>query len=154
MTADTIMSYVRDAIRYIILIAVAAVILHVGRSFSCVQVDGNFTAMQPEISDGAVLLIDRRPVRTVGFDPGDIICFTDTSGRRRANWVGRIAALEGDSFELKGSVPSVAAAASSERAIMVPRGHVLVAYEHSSARSLKLNRYLVPVTSIKGRVMR
>jgi signal peptidase I len=152
MTAVTIMSYVRDAIRYVILIAVAVAILHVGRSFSCVKVDSNFTAMQPEISDGAVLLIDRRPVRTVGLDPGDIICFTHTSGRGGVTWVGRIAALEGDSFELKGSVPSVAAA--SERAIMVPRGHVLVAYEHSSARSLELNKYLVPVTSIKGRVMK
>ena len=152
MTADTILSYVRDAIRYIILIALAAVILYVGRSFSCVQVDGNFTAMQPEISDGAILLIDHRPARTAGFDPGDIICFTHTSTRGVATWVGRIAGLAGDSFELKGTVPSVAAA--SERAIMVPRGHVLVAYEHFSARYLKLNQYLVPVTSIKGRVMR
>lgn len=153
MTVDTIMSYVRDAIKYIVLIAVAAIILYLGRSFSCVQVDSNFTAMRPEISDGAVLLIDRRTARTAGFDPGDIICFTHTSARGVATWVGRIAALEGDSFELKGAVPSVAAA-SSERAIMVPRGYVLVAYEHSSARSLKLNQYLVPVTSIKGRVMR
>ncbi|NQT19697.1 MAG: hypothetical protein HQ592_08325 [Planctomycetes bacterium] len=151
MTASSVLNYVRGTVKYFVLIAVALTLVYMGRSFSCMRVDGTFIAMQPSIHAGAILVVDHRPARTVMLDPGDTICFTHTSSKGVSTAAGRIAALEGDSFRYGGQAPVVSA--MGEDTILVPRGHVLLTYENPSARKLGLSWHLVPVTAIKGKVM-
>ena len=159
------MIQIRALGKHVALIVVALLLVYVGRSFSCKQVDAEFTAMLPEIENGETLLIDRRAPRAGKLRRGDKICFSFASGSTNLTWAGCVAAVQGRTFEVKGGALTVNGKRYGPRRepsigkfdtppILVPRGYVLVTFNEPPKLIKRIDQYLVPITAIKGRIIR
>ena len=162
---NVFMRYVRAFAKHLILIALAVVVAYTGKSFSCSQVDASFKGMLPDVENGETLLIDRRPARTGEFRPGDAICFTFACGSDLLTWAGRVAAVPGQTFEVKDNSLIVNGkryksqhAPSVEKfnvpPVMVPRGHLLVTFNARPNGVKRLEQHLVPLSAVRGRIIR
>ncbi len=154
---NDVMNYVRDAVKYMALIAVAVIALYLGKSFSCTKIGEAFTAMRPEVAGGQLVLIDRRATRSGSLRLGDLICYGEKAIR-----AGRVSALAGQTFEVRGGALTVdgarceapSLARSDIPPIMVPSGCVLVTFNELVGRSSQVGSHLVPLTAIKGEIIR
>lgn|GEM_PF-3085854 len=159
------MIHIRALGKHVALIVVALLLVYVGRSFSCTQVDADFTAMRPEIDNSETLLIDRRAPRAGKLRRGDNICFTFASGSKELTWAGCVAAVQGQTFEVKGRALTVSGKRYGARRvpsigkfdtppILVPRGYVLVTFNKPPKLVKRIDQHLVRITAIKGRIIR
>jgi len=159
------MNYIRALAKHLVLIIMVLVLVHVGRSFSCIRVDAGFTAMLPDIENGETVLVNRRSARAGKLRRGDIICFSFGSGSQSSTWAGRVAAVAGRTFEVKDATLMVngrRVGAGHEASlgkfevppVLVPRGHVLVTFNKPPKQIKRIEQHLVPIDAIKGRVIR
>jgi len=157
------MRFFWGVVRYCVLIAVAIGAAYVGMSFSCMSVDSGFMLMRPEINSGQAKLVDRLYTDIRECNVGDVILFEHVADRITATWAGRIVAKPGDKFRTesgvlvvngsrrsRGSAPALEVHKVPE--LMVPSGHVLVCYRHPVGAVLQMDRFLIPVSAIRGRV--
>ncbi|HUU70202.1 MAG TPA: S26 family signal peptidase [Planctomycetota bacterium] len=156
--------YAVEIVKNVLLLGLIFAAVYAGNSFSCTRVDAGFTYMKPRVDENAILLVDRRPARKGELQTEEIVCYTFTFPDHVAVRVGRVLALPGETFQIRdgqlvidGRVRTTASIGGIRHytvpPILVPRGHLLVMFDHSFGSQPLIDKQLVPFSEIQGRVV-
>jgi len=153
--------YVPEVIKHTVLIGLVIGLAWVGSSFSCAKIQQGFSYMSPYVNEGSVVLIDKRPVHEGRLNPEDVVCYSFMASDQPISRAGRVVAMPGEIFQVKGGTFIVddrirdTAAIAGIRVyeippIMVPEGHVLVMFDRPYASQPLLDNQLVAFSDIRG----
>jgi hypothetical protein len=154
--------HIQQFLWYVFLIALALVVIYVGRSYSIAIVDEGFRFMEPTLEPRSTHILVRtdEAVRTPEVD--DIIAFRIKRGSREERWFARVAAIPGMTIATQGDELLVdrrtigarpSRMADLEHGLIVPRDTVFIVLDaKKEPRQFTLAKRLVPTRNILGRL--